>query len=60
MPSERHIISYRPDEEEAAMVKFLAKKFGASMSRAVGLAVRRVAEQEGFDLKTDSEDSSKK
>jgi hypothetical protein len=59
MPSERPIISYRPDEEERAMVNFLAKKFGASASRAVGMAVRRVAEQEGYTPEKKSDDEEK-
>ena len=47
MPSTRKFTAYRPDDEENIMLKKLAKKHGASMSRLIGMAIREKAEREG-------------
>ena len=51
MPSDRKVIAFRPDEDEEPMVKFIAAKYGVSMARAIGIAVRQFAEKEGYKPK---------
>jgi hypothetical protein len=48
MPSDRKVIAFRPDEDEEPMVKFIAAKYGVSMARAIGMAIRRMSEQDGY------------
>lgn len=51
MPSDRKVIAFRPDEDEEPMVKFIAAKYGVSMARALGMAIRRMSEQDGYTQK---------
>jgi hypothetical protein len=46
MPSERRYVPYRPDATEEAILENLAKRYGLSMSRVIGLALREKAERE--------------
>ena len=46
MPSDRKIVAFRPDADEEKMLAALAKKHGLPMTRVLGQALRRWAEQE--------------
>ncbi len=45
MPSDRKVITFRPDEAETQMVRRLAHKHGLSMARVIGVAIRQMAER---------------
>jgi hypothetical protein len=46
MATERATLAYRPDEEERRLLEALAKRYGLSKSRLIGLAVRQMAERD--------------
>jgi hypothetical protein len=46
MASERQTLAYRPDAEERALLEAIAKRYGMSLSRAVGYAIRQTAARE--------------
>jgi hypothetical protein len=57
MPSDRKLISYRPDETEELIIKALAKKHGLPMARIIGQALREKAEREGVKVEASTDKS---
>jgi hypothetical protein len=58
MPSDRKIVSYRPDAEEEVLLAKLTKKRAISASRVIGQIIRETAEREGITA-TDEEIAKK-
>jgi hypothetical protein len=59
MPSERKIVSYRPDIEEEILLAKMTKKRAISASRVIGQLIREAAEREKITVTEEELDRKK-